>query len=130
MSGTYADLKVWQAAMGLALDVYRQTQSFPKEEIYGLTSQLRRAAVSVASNIAEGKGRFSDKELLHFLSQSRGSIFEIESQIIIAWRLGYFGQSTTDRLLKETAEVGRMINGLMKAPRPAPGLRVQSKPEA
>ena len=130
MSGTYADLKVWQAAMGLALDVYRQTQSFPKEEIYGLTSQLRRAAVSVASNIAESKGRFSDKELLHFLSQSRGSIFEIESQIIIAWRLGYFGQSTTDRLLKETAEVGRMINGLMKAPRPAPGLRVQSKPEA
>jgi four helix bundle protein len=89
MSGTYRDLKAWRKAMGLVQDVYRLTLEFPREETYGLTSQLRKAAVSIASNIAEGKGRSSDKELLHFLSNAKGSLFEVETQIMIADGLGY-----------------------------------------
>lgn len=71
MGGTYQDLKAWQVAMDLVIDVYRNTAEFPREERFGLTSQLRRAAVSVASNIAEGKGRFSDRELAQFLAQAK-----------------------------------------------------------
>jgi four helix bundle protein len=78
MSGTYRDLKAWQAAMALVREIYRLTREFPKEETYGLTIQLRKAAVSIASNIAEGKGRSSDKELLRFLSNAKGSLFEVE----------------------------------------------------
>jgi len=80
MSGTFKDLEVWKAAMELAVHVYRLTARFPKEERYGLTSQMRRASVSIPSNIAEGKGRSSDKELIQFLCHSRGSLFEIETQ--------------------------------------------------
>ena len=72
MSGTYKDLEAWQCAMALVLDVYRSTARFPREEMFGLTAQLRRAAVSVASNTAEGKGRFSDRELSQFLAIARG----------------------------------------------------------
>jgi four helix bundle protein len=83
MSGTYQDLEVLQSAMDLAVRVYRLTSLFPKEERYGLTSQMRRAAISVPSNIAEGKGRSSDKELIEFLCHSRGSLFEVETQLAI-----------------------------------------------
>ena len=76
MSGTFRDLKCWQKAFDLSLAIYSVTRSFPKEEIFGLTSQLRRASVSVVSNIAEGKGRSSEKDLLRFLANSRGSLFE------------------------------------------------------
>src|SRR5579864_3696103 len=89
VSGTYQDLKVWRAATDLAVQVYRLTAPFPKEERYGLVSQLRRAAVSVPSNIAEGKGRASDKELIYFLCNARGSVFEIETQLTIGEQLGY-----------------------------------------
>ncbi len=88
MSGTYADLAVWQSAMEFATRVYRLTRQYPREEIYGLTTQMRRAAVSVASNIAEGKGRSSDRELVQFLCHSRGSLFEIETQLEIGKTLG------------------------------------------
>jgi four helix bundle protein len=115
MSGTYRDLKAWQTAMNLVGDVYRLTQEFPRGETYGLTSQLRRAAVSIASNIAEGKGRSSDKELLHFLSNAKGSLFEVETQVIIADRQGYLTHSQAEGLLSQTAEVGRLLNGLMKS---------------
>jgi four helix bundle protein len=84
MSGTFRDLEVWQKAFSLSLTVYSATRTFPKEETYGLASQLRRAAVSVVSNIAEGKGRSSDKELLHFLSNASGSLFELETQLELA----------------------------------------------
>ena len=90
MSGTYKDLEVWQAAMELAVQVYRLTAVFPKEEErYGLTSQMRRGAISVPPNIAEGKGRSSDKELIEFLCHSRGSLFETETQLTIEEQLGY-----------------------------------------
>jgi four helix bundle protein len=106
MSGTYTDLQAWQAAMDLAEEIYRITKSFPKEETYGLTIQLRRAAVSVPSNIAEGKGRSSDKELSQFLCHSRGSLFEIETQINLARRLGYLHESEAEAVLQKTVRVG------------------------
>jgi four helix bundle protein len=118
MSGTYKDLEVWQAAMQLALQVYRLTAVFPKEERYGLTSQMRRAAVSVASNIAEGKGRSSDKELTQFLCNSRGSLFEIETQLTIGERLGYSTPEDCNAVRREIARIGQMLNGLMRSVRP------------
>jgi four helix bundle protein len=89
MATSYKDLRVWRQSVDLALEIYRQTQTFPKNELYGLTSQLRRAAVSVPSNIAEGKGRSSDKELVLFLHHSRVSLVEVETQLLIAQELGY-----------------------------------------
>ena len=118
MSGTYKDLEVWRAAMELAIQVYRLTALFPKEERYGLTSQMRRAAVSVPSNSAEGKGRLSDKELIHFLCNSRGSLFEIETQLTIGERLGYSTTEECNAVRQETARVGQMLNGLMRSVRP------------
>jgi four helix bundle protein len=82
MVGSYKDLKAWKLSMELALEIYHQTEGFPREERYGLTSQLRRAAVSVSSNIAEGKGRSSDKELVLYLHHARGSLLEIETQLL------------------------------------------------
>jgi four helix bundle protein len=117
MSGTYRDLEVWQAAMKMVFDVYRNTATFPKQEMFGLTSQLRRAAVSVASNIAEGKGRFSDRELSQFLSMARGSLFEIETQVAIALELGYLAKPQSQELLNRCAEVGRLLNVFIKAVR-------------
>jgi four helix bundle protein len=88
MSGSYRDIKAWQKAIELVVEIYSCTRNFPREEIYGLANQLRRAAVSVASNIAEGKGRRTDKEFLLFLPHARGSVFELETQLTIAGRLG------------------------------------------
>ena len=79
MNGSYRDIKVWQKAIELVVDIYFCTRSFPREEVYGLAGQLRRAAVSVPSNIAEGKGRRTDKEFLLFLHHARGSVFELET---------------------------------------------------
>jgi four helix bundle protein len=119
MSGTYTDLEVWQAAMDLVMGIYEITQSFPREEIYGLTSQLRRAAVSVPSNIAEGKGKSSDKELVQFLNHSRGSLFEIETQVAIARSIGYLNAETSEAIFRQTSRVGQLLNGLIRALRPA-----------
>jgi four helix bundle protein len=94
------------------LEIYRSTANFPKEEMFGLKSQLRRAAVSVASNIAEGKGRFSDRELSQFLSISRGSVFEIETQIVIALDLGFLTKMQTEELMKRCGEVGTLAKWL------------------
>lgn len=119
MSGTYADLKVWQAAMDLVTRVYRLSGRFPKDEMYGLTSQLRRAAVSIPSNIAEGKGRSSDRELTQFLCHARGSLFEIETQLEIAERLTYITKEESESLRCEATRVGQMLNGLIRSVRPA-----------
>jgi four helix bundle protein len=118
MGGTYSDLQVWQAAMDLAEDIYRITKTFPKEETYGLTVQLRRAAVSVPSNIAEGKGRSTQKELAQFLCHSRGSLFEIETQITLARRLGYIDVAQMDAIRQKTVRVGQLLNGLLRSIRP------------
>lgn len=119
MSGTYADLEVWQAAMDLVVQISRVSRCFPKEEIYGLTSQLRRAAVSVPSNIAEGNGRSSDRELIQFLCHARGSIFEVGTQLKLAERLGYLKSEEQEDLSREVARIGQMLNGLMRSVRPA-----------
>ena len=115
MAGTYQDLKVWQLAMDMVIQVYRCTGSFPKQEIYGLTSQMRRSAVSVPSNIAEGKGRFSRKELVHYLFQARGSLLELETQILIGRKLEYLDDVEGKRLIALTSEVGRLLNGLVNS---------------
>jgi len=117
MSGTYRDLEAWQCAMALVLEVYRSTANFLREEMFCLTSQLRRAAVSVASNIAEGKGRFSDRELSQFLAVARGSVFEIETQVAIAFDLGFLAEPQTQELSKRCGEVGRLLNGLIRSVR-------------
>jgi four helix bundle protein len=110
---SYRDLVAWKKAMTLVSAVYRCTQVFPKIETYGLMSQLRRAAVSVPSNIAEGQARLSTGEFRHFLGNARGSLMEVETQILIAQGLGYFGREETEALLGETAELGRILNGLL-----------------
>ncbi len=95
--------------------IYQVTQDFPKEEIYGLTNQLRRAAVSVPSNIAEGQGRGTSNEWIHFLRIAYGSLQEIETQLYIAHQLDYLNQESYQRLVLQTDEVGRLINGLKKS---------------
>jgi len=111
----YRDLIAWQKAMDLVEMVYQATKRFPKEETYALTSQLRRAAVSIPSNIAEGQGRASIKEFHNFLSIAHGSVREVETQIMIAQRLGYLGPEVVEGILQSAAEVGRLIKGLMNS---------------
>jgi four helix bundle protein len=96
MGRTYRELIAWQKAMKFVTEIYAVTQRFPAEERYGITNQLRRAAISVPSNIAEGQARFSQKEFHHFLSQSRGSLVEIETQVLIARELRYLPPAKTD----------------------------------
>ena len=112
---SYRDLIAWQKAMDLVAAVYRCTQTFPKAETYGLVSQLRRAAVSVPSNIAEGHARQSTGEFRQFLGHACGSLMEIETQILIAERLGYIDSTTSVPLLECTTEVGKILNGLLRA---------------
>jgi four helix bundle protein len=101
--------------MALVLDVYRHTQTFPKIETYGLTCQLRRAAVSVPSNIAEGQARRSTGEFKQFLGNARGSLVEVETQVLISRDQGYLENQASEKLLEATAEIGRMLNGLLAA---------------
>ena len=115
MGASYQNLVAWQKAMDLVTDVYKVTGAFPKEELYGLTSQLRRAAVSVPSNIAEVQGRKGDGEFKHFLRISLGSLMEVETQIMISERLGYLKPELGQTLLHETGELGRILNGLIKS---------------
>jgi four helix bundle protein len=113
MGRSYKDLVAWQRAMDLVTTTYRATAGFPKDELFGLTSQLRRAAVSIPSNIAEGQGRLSTKEFRYFLGQARGSLMEVETQAQIAENLGYLPKEQTAALLKSCADVGRILNGLL-----------------
>lgn len=101
--------------MKLAELVYWLTASFPKAEVYGLTSQMRRAAVSIPSNIAEGKGDRSDRDLVRFLHHARGSVLEVETQGLLAGRLEYLTKAQLDELVTATSEVGRDLNGLIRA---------------
>jgi len=110
---SYRDLVAWQKAMDLVTEIYRVSREFPREEIFALTNQLRRAAVSIPSNIAEGQGKSSRKEFLYFLGNAKGSLFEVETQILIARNLGYIVEEDLDPLLNLSAEVGRILNGLL-----------------
>ncbi len=105
----YHELKIWQESRKLVKGIYTLTASFPKEEIYGLTSQIRRAAVSIPSNIAEGTGRSTDKEFQRFLDYAIGSLFELETQIILANDLNFINTENFELIQKEIKSLIRMI---------------------
>ncbi|MEA2205293.1 MAG: hypothetical protein QOE77_2069 [Blastocatellia bacterium] len=109
----YQELIAWQKAMDLVEAVYNASRHFPREETYALTNQIRRAAVSVPSNIAEGQGRRTTADFLRHLSIAYGSLREVETQILIAARLGYATRETTSGVMDLAGEVGRLLNGLM-----------------
>ena len=107
-------LEAWNKALELVTDIYKRTERFPKEERYGLTSQIRRAAVSIPANIAEGAGRHSSKEFAHFLSNAQGSASELETELIISNRLGYLDETSFSQLIVQLERIGRLITGLSK----------------
>ena len=111
----YKKLKVWQRAMELVVHVYKATENFPKHEQYGLISQIRRSAVSIPSNIAEGHGRNSDKELVRFLDIAKGSIYELDTQIEISRQLNYLSAQEFDCIYSLLDETSRMLSGLKKS---------------
>ncbi|NUQ24434.1 MAG: four helix bundle protein [Saprospiraceae bacterium] len=112
---SFKELIVWQEAMNLLEMVYLNTQTFPKEEMYGLTSQTRRAAVSIPANIAEGYGRKNRKEYLHFLSIANGSLTELETHLLIAQRIKYLNQQHMDLIQEQLNSVGRLLTALRKS---------------
>ncbi|HEY7097230.1 MAG TPA: four helix bundle protein [Terriglobales bacterium] len=129
MARSYRDLLVWQKARSFAVKVYTETESFPRSELFGLTSQIRRAAVSVASNIAEGQGRLTSGEFRHFLGQARGSLLELETQLSIACDLGYLAPPTLAELEQAAYQILGLLNRLIDS-LSRPGLAVTSKPTA
>ena len=110
---SYQELVVWQKAMALAQQTYTLSQSLPKNEAYGLLAQMRRAAVSVPSNIAEGHGRLTDSQFRHFLGNARGSLYEMQTQLELASNLGYLDRKHVCELMNQGREVARLINGLI-----------------
>ncbi len=111
---SYQQLKVWQSGIQLVKSVYLLSQKFPKDELYGLTSQMRRAVVSIPANIAEGHARDSTKEFLHHISIALGSLAELETMFVLAEELGYSDTATIAALLQHSGEEGRMLHGLQK----------------
>ena len=112
---SHRDLIAWQKAMDLTVQVYKITKSFPREEIYGLTSQIRRAASSTPANIAEGQGRRFGREFQQFLANSRGSLFELDTHLELAFRIAYLNKEQYQDLRNKCDEVGRILNGLMRS---------------
>lgn len=127
LGDSYRDLIAWQKAMSLVREIYRITKTFPRDEMYGLTNQLRRAAVSVPSNIAEGQARFSQKEFHHFLSLARGSLAEIETELLISQDLGYTSTEVSECVLLKAGELGRVLNGLLASVKEQSGLAVMRR---
>jgi four helix bundle protein len=119
MARSYRELLVWQKAKLLAVRIYQRTEQFPRSEIYGLTSQMRRAGVSVASNIAEGQGRLTRGEFQQFLGHSRGSLLELDTQLSIAFDLGYLTKSDHEALEQEAYQVLGLLNRLLDSLRVA-----------
>jgi four helix bundle protein len=111
----YQELIAWQKAIALVTEIYSLTSTFPHGEIYGLTSQLRRAAVSVPSNIAEGQGRATKGEFIQFLCHARGSLYEVETQVVIGKNLGYLTDEQQESISQALAELGRILNGLISS---------------
>jgi len=114
-NSSFQDLRIWQESMDLTVEIYRATTDFPRHEIYGLTSQMRRAAVSVPSNIAEGKGHRSDPDFVRFLFHARGSLLELQTQILIARRLEYLSE---EKLCRSGDGIARGLNALINRFRP------------
>jgi four helix bundle protein len=108
----FRDLLVWQRSMSLARNVYAMTESFPKSEMFGLTSQIRRAAVSIPSNIAEGRGRTTDKGFIVFLGHARGSFYELQTQVELAAGLGFVDDALAGKIVAEAGEISSMIHAL------------------
>jgi four helix bundle protein len=115
MARSYRELLVWQKSKVLAVHLYRETECFPTREVYGLTSQLRRAAVSIASNIAEGQGRLTRGEFQHFLGMARGSLLEVDTQLAIAFDLGYLKADIYQALEQEVYRVLGLLNPLIES---------------
>ena len=115
MGQHFKDLVVWQKAMEMVTEIYKLTDNFPKREVYSLTDQIRRAAVSVPSNVAEGQAHHNNREFLHFLRHSSGSLAELETQLDLAGRLGYADAALIAGALQRVQEVGRILNGLISA---------------
>jgi four helix bundle protein len=114
MAQDYRDLIVWQKAMELTVCIYRLTQSFPKQETYGLSSQMRRAGVSVASNIAEGRGRLNPAEFRQFLAMAQGSIYELETQLLVANSLGFARAEAIKQAESIANEVSKMLGSFIQ----------------
>ena len=113
MKYSYRELIAWQKGVEFVVALYRATATFPKEELYGLTSQLRRAAVSIPSNIAEGQGRLTEGEFKHFLGQARGSLWELQTQLEIAYRLQFLSRAQYEVIHKMADDLGKILNGLI-----------------
>jgi len=111
---SYKDLKVWSQALDFGVEIYRLTRHFPREETYGLRAQVRRAATSVALNLAEGRSRAGTKEFLNFLSIALGSLAETETLLMLSHRLGYLSDQETNSLMSRAEEIGRMLRGLQQ----------------
>jgi len=114
MADSYRDLLVWQRAIQMSVGIYRLTAGFPKEELYGLTSQIRRAGVSVASNIAEGYGRMSTREYKQFLGMARGSLLEVQTQLVITRELGFGNLEMLCQAEGLSEEVGKMLTAILR----------------
>jgi four helix bundle protein len=111
----FTDLEAWQEAYDLTIKIYRFSKDFPKEEIFGIISQLRRASVSVSSNIAEGFGRYHYKDKIRFYYQARGSATEVQNLIMICLELEYIDKENHDKLIEQLVKIQKLINGLIKS---------------
>lgn len=112
---SHRDLIAWQKAMSLTVEIYSLTKAFPREELYGLTSQIRRCSASIAANIAEGQGRRTNKEFQQFLMHARGSVCELDTHLELAKRVGYLSDSVHSEVRSKLDEVGRILNGLIRS---------------
>jgi len=112
---SHKDLNVWKRAVDLSAEVYQKTEFFPKSEIYGMTSQMRRASVSIASNIAEGAARRTDKDFIHFLHMALGSASELDTQIEIVIKVGYADGFAMEDMQKKAEVVAKMLHGLIRS---------------
>jgi four helix bundle protein len=110
----YTELEVWKAARAFAAEVYKVTAIFPKEETYGLTSQIRRCAVSIPSNIAEGSGRQHPKETIQFLTIARGSLYELETQLYVSFDIGFISERQLNDSISKIEILGKLINGYIR----------------
>jgi four helix bundle protein len=111
---SYKDLEIWKKGVRFSIDIYQITKTFPSEEQFGLTNQLRRAAASVPANVAEGYGRESAKNYIQFLKTARGSLNEVETFLYIGFGLNYLDKTNLNTLLEKSTEIGKMLNSLIK----------------